>query len=228
MPDETSQEQRWAEVDRYVEDLLQPADPILEEALRRSEEAGLPPIQVAPNQGALLQLIARGQGARRILEIGTLGGYSTIWLARALPEDGRVVTLELDPEHAEVAAGNVSRAGLSDRVEIRIGRALSTLAALVDDNEEPFDLTFIDADKPSTTEYFQHAMRLSRPGSLIVVDNVVRKGALIDAESDDPDVLGMRRFLDALSTEPRVTSTVVQTVGSKGHDGFAIAIVDAI
>jgi predicted O-methyltransferase YrrM len=228
MTDEASPEQRWSEVDLYVEGLLQPADPILEEALRRSEEAGLPPIQVAPNQGALLQFIARAQGARRILEIGTLGGYSTIWLARALPAGGRLVTLELEPTHAEVAAGNVSRAGFSDRVEIRIGPALSTLAAMVDGNEARFDLTFIDADKPSTTEYFQQALRLSRPGSLIVVDNVVRKGALVDAESEDPDVLGMRRFLEALSADTHVSSTVVQTVGTKGHDGFAVALVNEI
>jgi predicted O-methyltransferase YrrM len=228
MTDEASPEQRWSEVDLYVEGLLQPADPILEEALRRSEEAGLPPIQVAPNQGALLQFIARAQGARRILEIGTLGGYSTIWLARALPDGGRLVTLELEPMHAEVAAGNVSRAGFSDRVEIRIGPALSTLAAMVDGNEARFDLTFIDADKPSTTEYFQQSVRLSRPGSLIVVDNVVRKGAIVDAESEDPDVLGMRRFLEALSADTHVSSTVVQTVGTKGHDGFALALVNEI
>jgi predicted O-methyltransferase YrrM len=215
-------QESWTAIDRYVTDLLLPQDPVLDEALRASDAAGLPSINVAPNQGKMLHVLARSVGARAILEIGTLGGYSTIWLARALAPGGRLVTLEADPKHAAVARDNLARAGLTDRVEVRVGRAIETLPTL----EGPFDLVFIDADKPSTTEYFAWAVKLTRRGGLIVVDNVVRKGNVIDAASTDANVIGMRRFLAALAAEPRVTATVVQTVGSKGHDGFALAIVN--
>ncbi|HEU5109285.1 MAG TPA: O-methyltransferase, partial [Micromonosporaceae bacterium] len=187
--------------------------------------AGLPEIQVAPNQGKLLQLMAQIRGARRILEIGTLGGYSTIWLARALPHDGRLVTMEYDRRHAEVARANIARAGLADRVEVRVGAALDLLPALARERPEPFDLTFIDADKQSNTEYFRWALRLSRVGSVIIVDNVVRGGRVTDPNSDDPSVVGTRRLFDALAAEPRVTATAIQTVGSKSYDGFAMAVV---
>jgi predicted O-methyltransferase YrrM len=217
--------ERWNAVDRYLCDLLAPDEPALAAALEASAAARLPPIQVSPNQGKLLHLLARAQGARRILEIGTLGGYSTIWLARALPEDGRLVTLEIDPGHAEVARGNLARAGLADRVEIRLGRALDTLPKLAAESRAAFDLVFIDADKPANPEYFRWALELTRPGSLIVIDNVVRDGAVIDAASADPAVQGVRRLHELLAAEPRVCATAIQTVGSKGYDGFAIALV---
>ncbi len=215
----------WTAVDRYVTDLLQPADPILDAALRASEAAALPSIQITPSQGQLLHLLARMQQARAVLEIGTLGGYSTIWLARALPAGGRLVTLELDPKHAEVARANLARAGLNDVVELRLGDARESLARLVAEGRGPFDLIFIDADKASMAEYFQRSLQHSRRGTLIIADNVVRKGAVADAASDDPAVQGVRRFLEILAAEPRVTATVVQTVGSKGYDGMALAIV---
>jgi predicted O-methyltransferase YrrM len=221
-----SQEQ-WSAVDRYICDMLVPPDPALAAALETSAAAGLPSINVTPNQGKLLQLLARVQGARAILEVGTLGGYSTIWLARALPEGGRLVTLESDPKHAEVARGNIAKAGLSGVVEIRLGPALETLPQLASEGLGPFDLTFIDANKPSTPEYFTWALRLSRRGSLIIVDNVVRKGAVADAASDDPSVQGVRRFYELLASEPRVSATAIQTVGGKGYDGLAIAVVNS-
>lgn len=217
----------WTQVDRYLTDLLIPDDAVLEEALRRSEEAGLPSIQVSPNQGKLLNLIARTQGARRILEIGTLAGYSTIWLARALPRGGRLVTLELSQMHAEVARSNFEFAGLSDVIDLRVGRASETLSALCAEDCEPFDFIFIDADKPSTTDYFRQALALSRLGTLIVVDNVVRGGAVVDPESGDANVRGIRRFLEEAGTEPRVDTTAIQTVGSKGYDGLSFALVVA-
>jgi predicted O-methyltransferase YrrM len=221
-------QERWTAVDRYLTDLLVPPDPALDAALEASAAAGLPPINVAPNQGKLLHVLARAIGARRILEIGTLGGYSTIWLARALPVDGRLITLEADPRHAEVARANIARAGLAGVVEVRLGPALDTLPQLSSDHGEPFDLVFIDADKQSNADYFGWAMRgLTRPGSLIVVDNVVRGGAVVEPDSDDPRVAGTRRLFDVLGTEPRVSATAVQTVGSKGYDGFAIAVVTA-
>lgn len=224
----------WSTVDAYISEVLVGPDEALEGALRRSSEAGLPAINVAPNQGKLLQrpaatsraggeLLARVQGATRILEVGTLGGYSTIWLARALPPDGRLVTIELEPHHAEVARTNLAEAGLLDRVDVRVGPAAEILADL----EGPFDFVFIDADKPSNPEYFQHAVRLSRPGTVVVVDNVVRGGSVADADSDDPAVVGTRRLNALMAAEPRVTATEVQTVGSKGHDGFALAVVVA-
>jgi predicted O-methyltransferase YrrM len=219
-----SQEQ-WTAVDRYLTDLLVPADPALEAALRDSAAAGLPAINVSPNQGKLLHLLARLQGARTALEIGTLGGYSTIWLARALPAGGRLVTLEADARHAEVARGNIARAGLADVVELRLGPALETLPQLAAEGRGPFDLIFIDADKESYPDYLAWSLRLSRRGSLIVADNVVRNGAVIDPSSADPRVQGARRFNEALAAERRVSATAIQTVGSKGYDGFALALV---
>jgi predicted O-methyltransferase YrrM len=215
----------WEPVDRYFTGLLSPSDPALEAALAASAAAGLPAINVSPNQGKLLQLLARAVGARAILEIGTLGGYSTIWLARALPAGGRLLTLEANPTHAEVARANIARAGLADVVEVRLGRALETLPVLAAEGAGPFDFSFIDANKEHNTEYFDWALRLSRPGSLIVVDNVVRGGHVIEATSDSADVRGVRRFLERLAAEPRVSATAMQTVGVKGYDGFAIALV---
>lgn len=212
----------WSSVDRYVIDTLSESDPVLEAAQRAADSAGLPAISVSAAQGKFLHLLARIRVARRILEIGTLAGYSTIWLARALPPGGRLITLEFDPRHAEVARANLSRAGVADRVEVRVGRAIDALPALA--AGDPFDLIFIDADKPSTTDYFRWAVKLSRPGTVIVVDNVVRDGRVIDAGGDG-DVQGMRRFLEAAAAEPRVDGTVLQTVGVKGYDGFALLLV---
>lgn len=220
-------QEQWTAVDRYITDLLVPPDAALDAALRASVEAGLPAINVAPNQGKLLQILARTQGAKRILEVGTLGGYSTIWLARALPPGGRVITLELEPKHAEVARANFVRAGLADMIEIRTGPASESLARLAAEGAAPFDLIFIDADKAGIPDYFGWALKLSRPGSLIIVDNVVRKGAVADATSTDPSVRGVRRFNEILAREKRVTATTLQTVGSKGHDGFTLALVTA-
>jgi predicted O-methyltransferase YrrM len=211
----------WTAVDRYYSDLLVPADPMLEAASRASDEAGLPAIAVSAAQGKLLMLLAQALGARKILEIGTLGAYSTIWLARGLAEGGQLITLEADPKHAEVARSNIARADLSGVVEVRLGKALETLPGV----EGPFDLVFIDADKVSYPEYFSWAVKLSRAGSLIVADNVVRKGAVIDRESSDANVRGVRRFNELVAADRRVTATVIQTVGSKGYDGFAIARV---
>ncbi|MGO8699264.1 MAG: O-methyltransferase [Limisphaerales bacterium] len=218
-------EEQWSAVDQYVTDLLVPEDDALRDALRASEEAGLPPIQVSSAQGKFLHVLARALGARRVLEIGTLGAYSTIWLARALPTDGRLITLEADPAHAKVARANLARAGLDSMVELRLGLALETLPVLAAEKGGPFDLIFIDADKPNTAPYFQWSLKLSRPGTLIVADNVARKGAVADAASDDPAVQGMRRFLSVVAAESRVCATVLQTVGSKGYDGFALAVV---
>jgi predicted O-methyltransferase YrrM len=216
----------WNAVDAYVGDLLFPNDPPLTAALEASEAAGLPTIAVSPTQGAFLNILARSKGARTILELGTLGGYSTIWMARALPPGGHLTTVEADPRHAEVARANIARAGVADLVTLRLGKALDVLPALAAEGRGPFDLIFIDADKENTAAYFDWAIRLGRAGTLIIVDNVVREGEIIDATSDDPLVQGVRRFLSALSREPRVTvATVLQTVGSKGYDGFAIAVV---
>jgi predicted O-methyltransferase YrrM len=212
---------RWAAVDQYVADLLVGSDPVLEAALETSRAAGLPPGDVSPGQGKLLQLLAQIRGARAILEIGTLGGYSTIWLARALPEGGRLATLEADSGYAEVARTNLERAGLGDVVELHVGPARETLPQL----RGPFDLVFIDADKRSNPEYLDAALGLSRTGTVIVADNVVRAGALADAESDDPSVQGVRRFHELLAAEPRVSAVTTQTVGVKGYDGFTIALV---
>ena len=217
----------WTAVDGYLADLLVPRDDSRDAALETAAAAGLPPHEVSPTQGKLLYLLARVQGARSILELGTLGGYSTIWLARALPPGGRLVTLEAEPRYAEVARGNVERAGLAELVEIRAGPALETLPRLAAEGRGPFDLVFLDADKARNREYLAWALRLTRRGSLIVADNVVRGGEVADAESRDPSVRGVRRFLELLAAEPRVTATAIQTVGAKGHDGFALAFVVA-
>jgi len=216
---------RWTAVDSYISDLLVRPDEALETALEGSEAAGLPAIQVAANQGKLLHLLARLQGARSILEVGTLGGYSTIWLARALPPGGRLITLELEPRHAEVARANIARAGLAERVEVRVGPASESLPRLTQEGVEPFDLVFIDADKEGYPDYLGWALRLTRPGSLIVADNVVRGGALIDPDSSDPRVQAVRRFIELVAAEPCLDATVIQTVGSKGYDGLAFAVV---
>jgi len=215
----------WTEVDAYFEGRLAPPDAALEEALMASSAAGLPAIQVAPNQGRLLHLLALATGARRILEIGTLGGYSTIWLARALPPGGRLVTLEAERRHAEVARLNLARAGVADRVEVRVGQALELLPRVESDGLGPFDFTFIDADKPSNSEYFRWAVRLSRPGALIVVDNVVRGGKVAHGSDPDAGVQGVRGLVDLLSHDGRVRAAVLQTVGVKGYDGFLLAVV---
>ena len=218
---------RWTDVDAYIAGLLVPPELALDSALAASDAAGLPKAAVAPNQGKLLQVLALAVGARRILEVGTLGGYSTIWLARALPAEGRLITLEREPRHAEVARGNLARAGLAERVEVRVGLALESLQTLIATGVDPFDLIFIDADKAALTEYFDAAVRLSRRGTLIVVDNVVRDGAVLDAESRDPSVQGVRRFNLQVATDSRVCITALQTVGAKGYDGFALAVVVA-
>ncbi|MFF2118913.1 O-methyltransferase [Kitasatospora sp. NPDC058184] len=220
-----SSQPTWDAVDAYFSEQLVGHDPVLEGATAAAAAAGLPKIAVAPNQGKLLHLLAVTQGAKRILEVGTLGGYSAIWLARALPADGTLLTLELDPRHAEVARGNLAAAGLAGVAEVRVGRAADSLAALVEQGVEPFDLVFIDADKPSNPEYFRRALQLTRPGSLIIVDNVVRGGAVADADSTDPAVVGTRALHELIAAEPTVTATSVQTVGSKGYDGFTLARV---
>jgi predicted O-methyltransferase YrrM len=215
----------WTAVDRYFTELLLPPDPVLDGALAASAAAGLPPINVSPPQGKLLHLLARSTGARHILEVGTLGGYSTLWLARALPSGGRLVTLEADPKHAAVARANFERASLAGAIDLRLGRAQDTLPQLLAEGRGPFDLIFIDADKPGYADYFAWALKLARVGTLIIADNVVRRGAVIDAASADAAVQGVRRFNEALAAEPRVTATAVQTVGGKGYDGFALALV---
>ena len=220
-------QEQWTAVDRYLVDLFVPADPVLDAALAAGAAAGLPPHDVSPNQGKLLHLLVRIRGARNILEIGTLAGYSTIWLARALPPGGRLVTLEANPRHAEVARANLARAGLSGAVELRLGPALETLPRLVDDGQGPFDLIFIDADKPNNPKYLAWALKLSRRETLIICDNTVRDGAVVDRASADPSVQGVRRFHELLAAEPRVSATAIQTVGSKGYDGFTLALVVA-
>jgi predicted O-methyltransferase YrrM len=218
-----SDQDRWTAVDRYLADRLLEPDAALDAALEASAAAGLPAHGVSPTQGRLLELLARIQGARAILELGTLGAYSTIWLARALPADGRLVTLEVDADYAEVARANLARAGLADVVEVRVGPARETLAALAADGHDPFDLVFIDADKAANAEYLTAALELSRPGTLIVADNVIRAGAVLDG--DDPSAVGVRRFFDLIAAEPRLRATAIQTVGEKGYDGFALAVV---
>jgi predicted O-methyltransferase YrrM len=218
----------WTAVDRYLTEQVTPPDPALDAALATSAAAGLPDIAVSANHGKLLYLLARVQGARQILEIGTLGGYSTIWLARALPPGGHLITLEFEPKHADVARANVGNAGLGRMVQVRVGAALDILPQLAAEGRGPFDLVFIDADKVNTAPYFTWALTLSRPGSLIVVDNVVRDGAVADSSSTDPGVQGMRRFFDLVRSEPRVEATAIQTVGIKGYDGLAIVrVIDA-
>jgi predicted O-methyltransferase YrrM len=215
----------WTKVDRYFGDLLAPVDDKLDAALKANEKAGLPQIDVTSLQGKFLDFLVRVSGAKRILEIGTLGGYSTIWMARALPEEGCVVTLELDPHHARVARGNLQKAGVLDLVDLRVGPAVESLASLVKTGAESFDLIFIDADKQGYPEYLEWSLKLSRPGTVIVADNVVREGKVVDADSDDENVQGVRRFTELVAAEPRLSATVLQTVGVKGYDGFALAVL---
>ncbi|MGN7457958.1 O-methyltransferase [Paenibacillus pasadenensis] len=221
----------WKDVDRYLEERLCGSEPeaeALDAALLANREAGLPAIDVSRSQGKLLQLLARLSGARRVLEIGTLGGYSTIWLAGALPADGRLITLELEAEHAELARGNLRRAGLERLVEVRQGAALDSLDELIADGEEPFDFIFIDADKPNNPVYLERALRLSRPGTVIIADNIVRGGEVVDGKSTDPRVQGIRKFLEQLGADRRLSAAALQTVGGKGYDGFAVAIVNGL
>ncbi|SBS70116.1 O-methyltransferase [uncultured Microbacterium sp.] len=223
MTDPLPHRDTWRAVDRYLADTLVGHDPALEEAVRRQNAADLPAIEVAPVNGKLLHLLARIAGARRVLEIGTLGAYSTIWLARALPEDGRVVTIEAEPRNASLARENLDRAGVGARVEIRVGRGADVLPTLV--GEEPFDLVFIDADKESNTIYLDWAARLGRPGTVVIVDNVVRSGRIADAGDDDPQIVGVRAGLRMLGTDPRFDATALQTLDAKGWDGVAVALV---
>jgi predicted O-methyltransferase YrrM len=215
----------WTAVDQYICSQLVPADPVLDQVLESSAAAGLPPIAVTPNLGKLLYLLAKIQGAKKILEIGTLAGYSTIWLARALPPGGRLITLEADPKHAEISRNNIAKAGLSQTVEVRLGNALEALPRLEAEKCGPFDLIFVDAEKRDNPDYFVWSLKLSRPGTILVFDNVVRDGAVIDPSNTTPSVEGIRRFNELVAAEPRVTATAIQTVGSKGYDGFAIALV---
>jgi predicted O-methyltransferase YrrM len=218
------EKQLWTAVDQYTTDLLMPADPVLDAALADSTAAGLPAINVTPSQGKLLMLLARLAHASQILEIGTLGGYSSIWLARALPAGGQLVTLEFDPKHAQVARGNIARAGFAEKVDVRLGDARENIQKLAAEGRS-FDLIFIDADKRSIPHYLEWSLKMCHPGSLIIVDNVIRDGALIDANSDDPNVQGARRLHEMLAAEPRLSATTLQTVGSKGYDGFTLALV---
>jgi predicted O-methyltransferase YrrM len=214
-----------AAVDAYIEDKLLGADPVLEAVLTANAAAGLPSIDVSATQGKMLHLLVRMSGARRILEVGTLGGYSTIWLGRALPDGGVLVTIEIDPHHAEVARSNLANAGLDDRCEVRIGPAAEVLEAMIAGGEGPFDFVFIDADKQGNVAYLRAALALARPGSVILVDNVVREGGVLDADSDDPRIQGTRALFDAVAAEPRLDATAVQTVGAKKWDGFLLALV---
>ncbi|WP_192179910.1 O-methyltransferase [Mesorhizobium amorphae] len=221
-----SNKKSWRAVDDYIVASLFEPDPVLDSVLAANHDQGLPAIDVSPAQGKLLSLLVRMQGAKKILEVGTLGGYSTIWMARGLPSDGRIVTLELDPHHARVARSNFDRAGVSDRVELRVGPALQSLAALDAENAGPFDVIFIDADKPNNPNYLSWAMRLSRPGTVIVCDNVIRDGAVLDEDGRDANVEGARAAFSFIGGDKRLDGTAIQTVGAKGYDGFAIAIVD--
>jgi predicted O-methyltransferase YrrM len=220
-------QEQWSAVDSYITNLFLPPDPALEAALASSAAAGLPTISVSPTQGKLLHLLARTLGARKILELGTLGGYSTIWLARALPADGHLISLEIDPKRVELARANLARAGLSGVAEVRLGSALDTLPQLVSEGHGPFDLIFIDADKPGYADYLTWSLKLARQGTLIIADNVVRKGAVADPASKDDNVQGIRKFNELLATEKHVSTTVIQTVGSKGYDGLALILVTA-
>jgi len=220
-----TQDANWEAIDSYIANNFLDDDPALDAALAASEAAGLPAIQVAPLQGKLLMMLAAAMAARNILEIGTLGGYSTIWLARGLAEGGRLITLDMNPDYAEIARRNIAKAGLADRVEVRVGAALDTLPKLHAEGVGPFDLIFIDADKPSTPDYFDWAVKLARKGTLIIVDNVVREGAILAAQSENKHVKGLRGFYARAAADPRVTATAFQTVGNKGHDGLALLLV---
>lgn len=216
----------WKKVDNFFTDALIPADTALDAALAVNREADLPAIDVTPLQGKFLELLIRATGAKRVLELGTLGGYSTIWMARAVGENGKVITLELEKRHAEIARRNIDNAGLADRVELRVGPASDSLAALIAEKSAPFDFIFMDADKAGYPNYIRQSLKLSRPGTLIIADNVVRDGKVIDPENPDPHIKGVRRFTEIVAAEPRLSTTVLQTVGSKGYDGFAIAMVN--
>lgn len=218
-------EPTWCAVDAYFASVLLPADPVMDQVLQNAVDAGLPPIQIEANQGRFLQLLAQMKGAQRILEIGTLGGFSTIWMARALPRHGKLITLELDPDCASVAQLNFALAGVEDRVELRLGPALDSLRAMVEAGEEDFDLVFLDADKSEYPDYFDLALQLMGSGGLLVADNVVREGQILDAQAEDPRVVGTQEFLRRLGKEPRLQATALQTVGAKGYDGFAFAVV---
>jgi predicted O-methyltransferase YrrM len=216
---------RWTAVDAYIDDAVRASDEVLESVLTAGAAAGLPAIAVSPSQGKFLHILARAIGAKRILELGTLAGYSAIWLARALPPDGKLVTVELDPAHAEVAQQSFARAGVSGVIDLRVGAALDVLRTLEAGRTAPFDFVFIDADKGNYPDYFDHAIRLCRPGALIVADNIVRDGQVIDASSADPSVIGVRLFMERVADDRRVMATALQTVGVKGYDGFAIVLV---
>lgn len=220
-----SQSNTWTKVDEYIGEKLIEHDPVLEQVLEANRQADLPAIDVSPSQGKLLSLLAQMAGAKRILEIGTLGGYSTIWMARTLPADGKIVTLELDPHHAQVARANFALAGLEEKIDLRLGNALEQLAQLDREGTEPFDLIFIDADKPNNPAYLRWALRFSRPGTVIIGDNVIRDGEIINKHSTDPRIHGVRAFYDLLAEEPRINATAMQTVGSKGYDGFVLGLV---
>ncbi|MEK4449038.1 MULTISPECIES: O-methyltransferase [Paenibacillus] len=217
----------WDKVDQYITERLIPQDVVLEEVLVTNQQAGLPPFDVSPSQGKFLNLLVQMKGARRILEIGTLGGYSTIWMARALPSDGQIVTLELDPIHAQVAKANLSLAEVDHLVELRVGDALEQLSQMKQEGVEPFDFIFIDADKPNNPNYLKWALQFSQPGTVILGDNVIREGEVINENSEDARVVGVREFYDLLAEEPRISATAIQTVGSKGYDGFVLGIVNS-
>jgi predicted O-methyltransferase YrrM len=217
----------WTSVDDYIGEMLVRQDASLDAAVAASDAGGLPPIQVSPPQGKFLAMLVTLMGARNILEVGTLGGYSTIWMARAIPEGGKVVTIEIDQKHADVAARNFENAGVADKVELHVGNARETLPKLIEKGYGPFDLSFIDADKVSNPDYFGWALEMSHPGSVIIVDNVIRDGKVVDGSSDDPSVLGVRRLNELMAGNPRIDATALQTVGVKGYDGFSIAIVRA-
>ncbi|GIP27722.1 O-methyltransferase [Paenibacillus sp. J23TS9] len=217
--------QTWEQVDEYITDLLCPNDPILDDVLTANRKADLPEIDVTANQGKLLQLLVQMKGAKRVLEIGTLGGYSTIWMARGLPADGKIITLELDSHHADVAKANIAHAGLEHMIEVRTGDALGQLAMMAEEEMEPFDLIFIDADKPNNPHYLNWALQFSRPGTVIIGDNVIREGEIINKHSTDPRIQGVRKFNEMITGNPKISATAIQTVGSKGYDGFMIGIV---
>ncbi|AIQ72153.1 O-methyltransferase [Paenibacillus odorifer] len=217
----------WDKVDQYITERLIPQDSVLEEVLVTNQQAGLPPFDVSPSQGKFLNLLVQMKGARRILEIGTLGGYSTIWMARALPSDGQIVTLELDPIHAQVAKANLSLAEVDHLVELRVGDALEQLSQMKQEGVEPFDFIFIDADKPNNPNYLKWALQFSQPGSVILGDNVIREGEVINENSEDARVVGVREFYDLLAEESRISATAIQTVGSKGYDGFVLGVVNS-
>jgi len=217
--------QTWEQVDEYITDLLCPNDAILDDVLTANRKADLPEIDVTANQGKLLQLLVQMKGAKRILEIGTLGAYSTLWMARGLPADGKVITLELDPHHADVAQANIAHAGLEHMIEVRTGDALGQLAMMAEEKVEPFDLIFIDADKPNNPHYLNWALQFSRAGTVIIGDNVIREGEIINKHSTDPRIQGVRKFYEMIAGNPKISATAIQTVGSKGYDGFMMGIV---